>query len=84
MLPWVIMIDEIRQRLEARPFEPFTVYVADGREYLIPSAGHAHIHPNGMRVSVWTDDNRQYTLPLRQLSGVLGSAEMPEPPEPAD
>ena len=75
------MIDEIKQRLYAQPFVPFTIYVADGREYHVPTADHAHVHPSGMRVSIWLDDNRQYSLPLRQLSGVLG-AELPDPPEP--
>ena len=75
------MINEIKLRLYAQPFEPFTIYVADGREYHVSTADHAHVHPSGMRVSIWLDDSRQYTLPVRQLSGVLG-AQLPEPPEP--
>ena len=76
-------MDEIRNRLKASPFVPFTIYVTDGREYRVPTADHAHVLPDNRRVSVWTDDNRQYTLPLRQLSGVEGTADLPEPSGPA-
>jgi hypothetical protein len=73
------MIDEIRRRLEAQPFVPFTIYIADGREYRIPTADHAHIPPKALGVNVWTDNNRQYALPVRQISGVEGE-DMAETP----
>ncbi|HEV7401946.1 MAG TPA: hypothetical protein VGO11_03435 [Chthoniobacteraceae bacterium] len=64
------MTSDIRQYLEAHPFVPFTVHVADGREYRIPTPDHAHVHPNGVRVSIFTDDDRQFILPEALLSGL--------------
>jgi hypothetical protein len=64
------MIAEIRQRLAAQPFVPFSIYVADGREYRIPTPDHAHVHPAGARVSVYTDDDKEFILPGLLLSGL--------------
>lgn len=64
------MTSDIRQRLDAHPFAPFTVHVADGREYHIPTPDHAHVHPNGARVSIFTDDGREFILPELLLSGL--------------
>jgi hypothetical protein len=64
------MTSDIRQRLQAQPFVPFTVHVADGREYRIPTPDHAHVHPNGVRVSIYTDDEREFILPESLLSGL--------------
>ncbi len=77
------MIDDIRERIHAQPFVPFTIYVTDGREYHVPTTDHAHVPPNGMRVSVWTDDNRHYILPQRQISGVVAT-EVPDSPASAN
>jgi len=49
------MIDEIRKRLEARPFVPFSVGTSDGHDYSVPTVDHAYITPRGNRVIV-TDD----------------------------
>jgi hypothetical protein len=43
------MTADIRQRLQAQPFVPFTLDVADGRSYQISTPEHAHIHPSGVR-----------------------------------
>ena len=64
------MTDDIRQRLEAQPFVPFTVHVADGREYHVSTPDHAHVHPGGKRLSVYTDDNREFIFPSLLLSGL--------------
>lgn len=64
------MTVDIRQRLLARPFVPFTIQVADGREYHVPTADHAHVHPNDARVSIYTDDFREFVLPAPQLGGL--------------
>ena len=64
------MTPDIRERLKAQPFVPFSIHVADGREYRVPSPDHAHVHPNGKRVSVFTDDGREFILPALLLSGL--------------
>ena len=63
------MTADIHQHLQAQPFVPFTVRVADGREYRIPTPDHAHVYPSGGRVSIYTDDDKEFILPALLLSG---------------
>ncbi len=70
------MIADIRERLDARPFVPFTIHVADGREYRVERPDDAHIHSNRARVSVFADDGREFILPALLISGI---AVDPEP-----
>ncbi len=64
------MIKDIRDRIVARPFQPFVIHTADGREYDVPSPEHAHVSPAGGRVSVWADDDTEYILPGLLISGL--------------
>ena len=64
------MTADIRQHLQAQPFIPFTVHVADGREYRVPTPDHAHVYPSGGRVSIYTDDDQEFILPALLLSGL--------------
>ena len=64
------MTKDIRDRLAAQPFQPFTVYTADGREYDVPTHDHAHVSPSGGRVSIWTADETEYILPGLLISGL--------------
>ena len=76
------MTGDIRHHLSAQPFVPFIIHVADGREYQVPTPDHAHVHPSGGRVSVFTDDDREYILPGLLISGValrLAELELPSP-----
>ncbi len=50
------MIADVRQFLEAGPFEPFSIVTSSGKCYRVPSADHASINPQGSRVVVWFDE----------------------------
>ena len=50
------MIADIRQRLEARPFEPFTIITTGGNRYPVPTREHASINPQNNRAVIWFDD----------------------------
>jgi hypothetical protein len=65
------MTNGIRQRLLAQPFLPFVVHTADGREYSVPTPDHAHVYPSGGRVSIFTDDDREFILPGLLISGLM-------------
>jgi hypothetical protein len=65
------MTGDIRQRLLAQPFLPFVVHTADGREYNVPTPDHAHVYPSGGRVSIFTDDDREFILPGLLISGLM-------------
>ena len=56
------MVGDIRQLLQAAPFEPFTIVTTSGRRYPVPSADHANSNPQGTRVVVWFDDGTSVTI----------------------
>ncbi len=56
------MIGDIRQHLQAAPFEAFTIVTSSGRRYSVPSADHAGLNPRGTRVVVWFDDDASVTI----------------------
>ena len=56
------MIADIRQHLQAGPFEPFAIVTSSGDRYRVASADHAGIHPRGSRVVVWFDDDSHITI----------------------
>ena len=56
------MIGDIRQHLEAAPFEPFTIVTSSGTRYSVPSADHAGLNPRGTRVVMWFDDDASVTI----------------------
>jgi hypothetical protein len=47
--------DEIQKRLRQVPFAAFTVRLAGGTEVDVPTADHAHLHPNGRMLFVHLD-----------------------------
>lgn len=47
--------DDIKRRIEKKPFLPFKVRLAGGEEIDVPSADHAHLHPNGRTLFVHLD-----------------------------
>jgi len=64
------MMNDIRALLAARPFVPFVVHAADGREYKVPTAEHAFVSPRGTRVTIFSDDDTSHLLPGLLISGV--------------
>ena len=78
------MIGDIRQHLEAAPFEPFTIVTSSGRRYRVPSADHANFNPQGTRVVVWFDDDASVTIAGLHVAAIVkgipssgGNAERP-------
>ena len=65
------MITDIRKFLQTQPFVPFTICVADGREYRVPTPDHAHVYPTGVRVSIYSDEGLEAVLPPLLISGVI-------------
>ena len=56
------MVGDIRQHLEAAPFEPFTIVTASGRRYTVPGADYAGLNPQATRVVVWFSDDASVTI----------------------
>lgn len=72
------MIGDIRERLMAQPFVPFIIHTADGREYRVPTEDHAHVYPNRARVSIYTNDGREFILSGILISGIGVDSETPQ------
>jgi hypothetical protein len=56
------MTVDVRQHLQAGPFEPFYIVTSSGNRYRVPSADHAGVNPQGSRVVIWFDDNSSVTV----------------------
>ena len=44
--------EEVRERINTKPFQPFKVRLADGLEIEVPSGDHVHLHPTGRTMFV--------------------------------
>ncbi len=65
------MTDVIRELLHRVPFQPFTVRLNNGANYLVATPDHAAVGPSRMHVAViWTGDNRQHTVSARNITSV--------------
>jgi hypothetical protein len=64
------MIADIRQLLQAGPFEPFSIITSSGNRYRVASADHASTNPQGSRVVVWFEDDSSVTLAGLHIAGL--------------
>ena len=65
------MVADIRKHIEAVPFVPFAIRVADGREYPVPTIDHVYLPPGGSRVIVADDEGITVVLPALLISGLV-------------
>jgi hypothetical protein len=56
---------------------PFTLRVADGREYEVPHRDYISVSPKGTFVTVYDDDERFVVLPLLTMTGLASGAPRP-------
>ena len=64
------MIAEVRQHLQAAPFEPFAIVTSSGKRYRVPSPDHAGTNPQGSRVVIWFDDESSVTVSGLHIAAV--------------
>lgn len=50
--------------------EPFTLLMADGKEYRVPHRDYISISPKGSYVTVYDDDEHFFVLPLLTMTGL--------------
>ena len=65
------MIEDIRRRLGLTPFAPFSIRMADGHEYAVPTIDHVWLPPGGRRVVVSDDRGITVVLPVLMISGLV-------------
>jgi hypothetical protein len=64
------MIDDIRKYLEVTPFIPFSVRLANGCEYPVPTTNHIYLPPAGGRVIISDDQGIVVVLPALLITSV--------------
>ena len=69
------MTGDIRKRLETRPFVPFAVRTADGREYAVPAIDHIYLPPAGGRVVISDVESVVVVLPGLWISGLVHASQ---------
>ncbi len=57
--------EEIHKRIAQRPFHPFIVRLADGKEVEVPTGDHAHLHPNGRTLFVHPEQGGTEIIDVR-------------------
>jgi hypothetical protein len=55
-------MERIRERLHARPFEPFTIHLADGRSVLVQHPDFIAAAPSGRTLSVYQPDDSHHII----------------------
>jgi hypothetical protein len=53
---------------------PFTLRMADGREYAVPHRDYISVSPKGTFVTVYDDEERFVVLPLLTMTGLASSS----------
>ena len=71
------MIGDIRKHLEITPFVPFSVRLADGGEYPVPTIDHIYLPPTGGRVVISDDQGIVVVLPGLLISGLVHASGAP-------
>ncbi len=63
-----MLIDEIRNRLDAQPFRAFTVHVSDGTPVNIHHHDYAWLLPSGGELHVEDSDGRVHLIDTAQIA----------------
>ncbi len=66
----MMAVSSIREAIQAHPFQPFTVRVADQRSYLIPHQEFVAIGPNNRTVVVFNQDGGCSILDMLLITGI--------------
>jgi hypothetical protein len=64
------MTSDIRKLIDATPFVPFTIYLADGGQVRVPTVDHIALAPSGTRIIVFHDDGSHEVLSSLLISRV--------------
>ena len=52
---------------------PFSLRMADGKEYEVPHRDYISLSPKGTFVTVYDDDEKFYVLPLLTMTGIASA-----------
>jgi hypothetical protein len=60
----------IRDALNARPFRPFVVRVADQRSFDVPHPEFASVGPKGQTLFIWREDEGFRIVDMLTITGI--------------
>lgn len=66
----MMSVATIRDALNAQPFRPFTVHVADQRNFTIPDLEFASIGPQNRTLMIWKEDEGHCFLDMLMITGI--------------
>jgi hypothetical protein len=68
-------IEQLRKVHQARPFQPFTIHIADGRHYHVPHNDYLSHSPSGRTVIVYHPDDSASIIDLLLVTEVRVQAQ---------
>jgi hypothetical protein len=63
-------LQKLRDHLRARPFRPFTIYLADGRELKVSHPDFVALAPSGREVSIFLENDEHQIIDLLLVTGI--------------
>jgi hypothetical protein len=66
----MMSVSTIRDAIEAKPFQPFTVYLADQRKFVIRHPEYVTIGPQNRTLVIWHDDGGAAWLDMLMITGI--------------
>lgn len=63
-------IDKVREVLHAKPFEPFTLRIADGRTVSVPHPDFVSVDPKGRVVHVFREDGMSEFIDIMLVTSI--------------
>jgi hypothetical protein len=64
-------INQYRQALTKRPFQPFRIILADGQSYTIQNPEFAAMDPRGREVTFYEEDGTQHFIEAMLIAEVV-------------
>jgi hypothetical protein len=66
----MMSVSTIRDAINAQPFRPFTVHVADQRTFTIPHPEFVSIGPQNRTLVIWNEDGGASFLDMLMITGI--------------
>src|SRR5205085_11593410 len=70
------VLEELRNRIKAIPFIPFSLFVADGRQFPVPHPDHILVTSAGL-VAIENDQGLLDILPILHIPGIQAKSTTP-------
>ncbi|MEL7088783.1 MAG: hypothetical protein AAGL98_10145 [Planctomycetota bacterium] len=69
---------QLKKYVQAKPFKPFTIHLADGRAMMVSHPELISISPGGRTVGVWTHEDAIETIDLLLVTSLAEISDSPK------